>query len=115
MKKEPKLLIEHILESITNIEQYVSGLELKDFMADQQKQDSVLRRLEIIGEAVKNLPESFKLKHRDIPWKQMAGMRDILIHDYFGVDMLQVWNTVCKELPPLKKTLEKIIRTQFPL
>lgn len=109
MNKEPKLFIEHILESIAFIESYIGDIELKDFIADQQKQDSVLRRLEIIGEAVKNLPESFKLRHRDIPWKQIAGMRDVLIHDYFGVDLLQVWNTVHKELPKLKKELEKII------
>lgn len=105
MTKEPILFIEHILESIAFIEQYTNDIDIKAFMAEQQKQDSVLRRLEIIGEAVKNLPDGFKKQYPDIPWKKIAGMRDILIHDYFGVDLMQVWNTVKKEIPKLKKQL----------
>ncbi|MBU1954125.1 DUF86 domain-containing protein [Patescibacteria group bacterium] len=108
MKKDPEIFIEHILESIAFIEQYIEPHDQKAFFANQQIQDSVLRRLEIIGEAVKNLPASFKKKFNDIAWKKIAGMRDILIHDYFGVDILQVWNTVRKDLPELKKKLKKI-------
>jgi uncharacterized protein with HEPN domain len=108
MKREPKIFIEHILESIAFIEQYVGPLDQKAFFADQQIQDSVFRRLEIIGEAVKNLPDTFKKKFNDVAWRQISGMRDVLIHDYFGVDILQVWNTVRKDLPQLKKKLEKI-------
>lgn len=108
MKKEPKILIEHILESIAFIEQYLEHVDQKAFFAGQQIQDSVFRRLEIIGEAVKNLPDVFKKNFEDVAWKQIAGMRDVLIHDYFGVDVLQVWNTVRKDLPRLKKNLEKI-------
>jgi uncharacterized protein with HEPN domain len=108
MKKDPKIFIEHILESIAFIEQYIEPLDQKAFFANHQAQDSVFRRLEIIGEAVKNLPDTFKNKFHDVTWKQIAGMRDILIHDYFGVDILQVWNTVRKDLPQLKKKLEKI-------
>lgn len=108
MKKEPKIFVEHILESIALIEKYVEPLNQKAFFENQQIQDSVFRRLEIIGEAVKNLADDFKKKHPQIPWKEIAGMRDVLIHDYFGVNILQVWNTVKKNLPNLKKKLEKI-------
>ncbi len=105
MKKDPQIFIGHILESISAIEKYIKGLTPEKFFHNQQAQDSVLRRLEIIGEAVKNLPEEFKTKRKNIQWKQIAGMRNILIHDYFGVDILQVWNTVKKDLPELKKKL----------
>jgi len=108
MKKDPKIFVEHILESIALIEKYVEPLDQKAFFANQQSQDSIFRRLEIIGEAVKNLPDDFRKMHPQIPWKEIAGMRDKLIHDYFGVNILQTWNTVKKDLPGLKKKLEKI-------
>jgi uncharacterized protein with HEPN domain len=106
MKKDTQIFVEHILESIAFIEEYTKDLTLKDFFEDQQVQDSVFRRLEIIGEAVKNLPEVFKSKHENVPWKQIAGMRDVLIHEYFGVDIMQVWNTLKKDLPLLKNELK---------
>jgi uncharacterized protein with HEPN domain len=108
MNKDTKIFINHILESIDYIEQYIKSLDRTDFLENQQVQDSVFRRLEIIGEAVKNLPETFKKQHKDIPWKNMAGMRDVLIHDYFGVDIFQVWNTIQKDIPQVKIKLEKI-------
>ncbi len=108
MTKDPRIFVEHILESINYIERYIESVDRAGFLEDQQLQDSVLRRLEIIGEAVKNLPDVFKKQHKDIPWRSIAGMRDILIHEYFGLDIFQVWNTVQKELPDLKKKLEKI-------
>lgn len=105
MKKDPQILVEHILESIESIEEYVEKLTIQNFLANKQIQDSVVRRLEIIGEAVKKLPDDFKLKRKTIPWKEIAGMRDVLIHEYFGVNYLQVWNTIKKDLPNLKKKL----------
>jgi len=72
-------------------------------------QDAVIRRLEIVGEAVKNLPPPFRSKHPEIPWKQMAGMRDILIHEYFDVDLILTWKVVKNELPSIKKRLLKLI------
>ena len=80
-----------------------------DFIKDTEKQDSVIRRLEIIGEASKNLESDFKKSHPDIPWQKIAGTRDILIHEYFGTDMNLVWEIVKENLPELKEQLKKIV------
>ena len=79
------------------------------FLKRPSKQDSIIRRLEIIGEAVKNLPDSFRAKHPDIPWKKIAGMRDVLIHEYFEVDLALTWKVVKHELPSIKKKLAKLL------
>lgn len=82
-KKDPIIFIDHILESINLIERYIEGKTFEDFIEDVQLQDSVIRRIEIIGEAVRNIPWEIKQKYPDIPWKDIVGMRDILIHQYF--------------------------------
>jgi len=87
VKKDVKILIEHILECIDLIERYTENKTKKDFLESLQLQDSVIRRLEIIGEATKNIPVEIKRKYPDVPWKKVAGRRDILIHEYFGIDL----------------------------
>jgi len=87
MKKDSQIFLSHILESIDWIEKYIAGLKRDDFFEDKKIQDAVMRRLEIIGEAVKNLSANFKKKYNFIPWQKIAGMRDFLIHEYFGVDV----------------------------
>ena len=101
MKKNPKIFLEYIQESILLIEEYEIGLSQADFLKKRSLQDAIIRRLEIMREAVKNLPMSFRSKHTQIPWKQIAGMRDILIHEYFEVDLALTWQVVKKELPPI--------------
>lgn len=107
--KDDKVYIQHILESIELIEQYVAENTKDSFISQPQLQDAVLRRLEIIGEATKNVSADVKEQHPDVPWRLMAGMRDILIHHYFGVDIDLVWNTVKKDLPQVKQLLEAIL------
>jgi len=108
MKKEPKVFIEHILECIEIIEKYTEGKAKEDFLNSIQLQDAVIRRIEIIGEAVKNIQEEIKKSYQDIPWKKIAGMRDILIHEYFGVDLELTWEVVKKDIPDLKRKISKI-------
>ena len=85
----------------------MSGVEYEDFLGNKLKQDGIIRELEIIGEASKQLSLEFKEKYSDIPWKDIAGMRDKLIHEYFGVDLNAVWETVEDDLPILKSALQK--------
>ena len=109
MIRDIKLFIEDILKSIKNIEEFTEGLNKEKFFRDDLRQSAVIRQLEIIGEAVKNIPDSFRKKYPKIPWKQIAGFRDILSHAYFGVSIDRVWNIIEKDLPDLKKEMEKII------
>jgi len=110
MKKEPKIFLQHILESIEKIEEYAKNVTEKEFFDDYEKQDAIVKRLEIIGEAVKNLPDSLKNKHPNVPWKNIAGTRDILIHEYFGIDTDLIWEIVRKNIPRLKKQIIKILK-----
>jgi len=109
MKRTPKLFLEHIIESINLIETYIQDSTKEKFLESVQLQDMIIRRLEIIGEAVKNLPGDLKKKHNDVPWKRIAGMRDKLIHEYFGVDFKLTWQVVEKELPVFKKRVLEIL------
>ncbi|HEX9504217.1 MAG TPA: DUF86 domain-containing protein [Patescibacteria group bacterium] len=94
-----------IVDSINLIESYTANLNKEDFFHSEEKQDAVVRRLGIIGEAVKNLPEDFKAQHKDVPWSKAAGMRNIIIHEYFDVDVDITWKVLKEHLPELKMQL----------
>ena len=98
-----------ILESARLIQKYVSGTEQDEFEKDMLLQDALVRRLEIIGEATKHLSENFRLSRPDLPWKQMAGMRDVLIHDYDTVDLDLLWDTATQSIPALISQLELLV------
>ena len=112
MKKDPKIFLEHILQCIERVEEYVEGVTKKQFLESVQLQDSIIRRIEIIGEAVKNIPKQVKDRYPAIAWKEIGGMRDILIHEYFGVDLGLTWKVATKDVHRLKN---KILRVKKDL
>ncbi len=93
MNKDDKIYVEHILQSIDRILKYISRKDRDSFTADHLTQDAVVRQLEIIGEATKRISMTLRNNNPDVPWSEMAGMRDILIHDYIDVDLDIVWRT----------------------
>lgn len=107
--KDDKFYLTHIIESMTYIESYtIEGKE--EFFKSRLIQDAVIRNLEIIGEAVKKVSINIRTQHDDIPWREMAGLRDVLIHEYFGIDLRTVWGVVERELPRLKPQIEEVIK-----
>ena len=109
MKKDPKIFLKHILDSIAEIEKNLEGISEAEFKKLVSKQDAVIRRLEIIGEAAKNIPGNIRLKYQFVPWKKIAGSRDVLIHQYFEVDLEAVWDAATKDIIQLKKDVKKIL------
>ena len=108
MKRGLRLFIEDILESIKLIEKYLGDISKENFDNNQKLKDSVVRRLEIIGEAVKNIPDSFRKKYPEVPWRKIAGLRDIITHTYFNIDLDITWDIIKKDLPDLKEKISKI-------
>lgn len=103
--KSHEVFIEDILHAIEAIDGFTKNLSFEEFKSDDKTSSAVIRKLEIIGEAAKNIPDGVKEKYQGIPWKEMAGMRDKLIHFYFGIDYNLVWQTIKNRLPEIKKEL----------
>jgi len=106
--KDDRVYLRHIVDAVTDIEKYTSGGE-QDFFAEKIIQDAVIRNLEIIGEAVKNISPQTREQNPDIPWKQIAGLRDVLIHQYFGVDLETVWLVVVNRLPVFSERIQSLL------
>ncbi|MFH1452895.1 MAG: DUF86 domain-containing protein [Armatimonadota bacterium] len=112
MIRDDSIYFKHILEAINRIGLYVYKINHKSFLENDMIQDAVIRQIEIMGEAVKNISDELKGKYPNIPWKDIAGMRDKLIHDYFGVDTDAVWDTVEQDIPVFKKEVEDILKEE---
>ncbi len=112
MKRNIKLYLQDIQESILAIEEYTHDIAEDEFYSNRQLQDAIVRRLEIIGEAVKNIDDDFRDKYPQIPWKKVAGMRDVVAHEYFGVKLDRVWDVVRNDLPRLKKEIFEIMKKE---
>lgn len=108
MRKDDSIYIDHIFECIDKINLFCEGIDWLEFESNVMLQDAVIRNIEIIGEASKKLSNDFRIKNKNIPWSDIAGMRDKLIHDYFGVDVEVVWQTVTQDIPLLEKLLKEI-------
>jgi uncharacterized protein with HEPN domain len=106
--KEDCVYLAHIRDAIQRIDAFTSGGR-DHFMTDAMVQDAVIRNLEVIGEAVKGLSEELRTANPDIPWKQIAGMRDVLIHHYFGVKLETVWQVVVDHLPELRERVRQLL------
>ncbi|MCD6527771.1 MAG: DUF86 domain-containing protein [Desulfuromonas sp.] len=104
--------IQDILEALTRIESYVRSITYEQWVNDDKTVDAVIRNLEIIGEASNHIPQAIQNAYSDIPWEQMRGMRNLLIHEYFGVDIEIIWKTVVNDLPGLRKQLENVDRNE---
>ena len=109
MKRDYRDYLTDILESIEKIEEFTKGFTPARFAADEKTQLAVIKSLEIIGEAVKKIPTTLKKKHPDIPWRQISGMRDKLVHEYFGINIKVVWKTIVEDIPPLKPLMGKML------
>lgn len=110
MNRDYRLYIDDIIEAIEKIEKYVKGLTFDEFARDTKTIDAVIRNFEIIGEATKHIPEEVRQKYPDVPWRDMAGMRDKLAHEYFGIMLEIVWKTIKKRLPELKPLIKELLK-----
>jgi len=109
MSRGSRVWLEDILESIRRIDAFTEGMTVERFRSDLLAQDAVIRNLEVIGEAAKKIPESLRATHSSIPWPRVAGLRDLLIHEYFGIDLEIVWNVVGEHLPPLRDEVVRML------
>jgi uncharacterized protein with HEPN domain len=111
--KSDAVYLRHILDASDKVAAYVR-VGHDDFIAQSHWQDAVIRQLEIVGEATKHLTTDLRARHPEIPWRRIAGLRDVLIHDYLGVDLEAVWSITQRDLPTLREQIEAILRSDFP-
>ncbi len=109
MSRDYKVYIEDILEACQKVQNYTAGMSYIAFVQDEKTIDAVIRNLEVIGEAIKRVPEEIKSRYPDLEWKKIEGLRNILIHEYFGVNIEIIWDVVQNKLHPLRKKVERIL------
>ncbi|MDQ1240369.1 MAG: hypothetical protein QG577_2555 [Thermodesulfobacteriota bacterium] len=109
MPRDFRLYLDDILEAINQIQTYIAGFDELAFAADRKTQDAVIRNLEIIGEAARNLPATVQEKAQEIEWRKIKGLRNVLIHEYFGINLPILWDVVQNKLGPLEKVCRKLL------
>jgi len=112
LNRDSIIFLEHMLDAIINIETFMGNVSKQEFLDSVEKSSAVIRQIEILGEAAKNVKPSIISKYPFIPWKEIIGVRDKVIHHYFGIDLEIIFDIVEKELPSLKKNLQKIIQLE---
>ena len=112
MRRDYMLYIKDMISAIEKIERYANSISLKEFLENELIQDGIIRNLEVLGEASKNIPEDIRTKYSQIEWRKIAGLRDILIHAYFNVDLSMIWDIISNHLPALKEELLKITKNE---
>jgi uncharacterized protein with HEPN domain len=110
-RKTNRVFVEDILESMNKIERYIKGLTYELFLKNEMVVDAVIRNLEIIGEASKNIPEDIREKYPNIPWRRMVGLRNIALHEYFGIDLGIIWEIITKNLPETKPKIKMLLKS----
>ena len=107
-KRDPDLLVEDILEALRKISLYTAGMGQEEFRQDPKTIDAVVRNLEILGEATRQLPAEFTVRYPDVPWRQIAGLRNRVVHEYFAVDLEIVWQVIRNDLSQLEAQLKRL-------
>ena len=111
MPRDYKVYLDDILQAITKPRGYTAGLSLVAFAADAKTFDAVVRNLEVIGEAAKTVPEAIRSQHPEVDWKKIVGLRNILIHQYFGVDAELIWDIIQNKLPALEERIRAMVKS----
>ncbi len=109
MKRDNKLFLKDIYKSCEYILEFIEGMDFDEFKVDEKTLSAVIRKFEIIGESVRYLPDRIKENYSNVPWKEMAGMRDRLIHGYFGIDYNIIWDTIKRKIPNLISIISQIL------
>jgi uncharacterized protein with HEPN domain len=112
VSRDPSLFLEDIEHSCTKIVDYTRGLSRDETFADTMRLDAILMNLHVIGEAVKNLPDDLRERYKEVPWRQIAGMRDFVAHVYFAIDLDILWDTITNDVPALRESVMRILESE---
>ena len=110
MPRDYKIYLKDVLESIAKIEEYTKGVSFEEFSRERMREDAIIRNLMTIGEAIKSVPKDIRSESPATEWDDMVGLRDILIHQYFGIELETIWDIIKKDLPKLKREVETLIK-----